>query len=141
MNKNCNLIFKNCNLNKNGNMVTCYNFDINFFAPYILTLIVFGRQLCNRSVTFFCDNKAVTYIINKQTSPKKDIMILIRNLVLTCMQYNIVLKCLHVRGRDNVLPDKLSRLQVSESLLREFGMAKNPTEVPTHLLPSNFKGL
>ena len=87
-----------------------YSIELLELYPIVVALNVFGRQLANRHVTFYCDNKSVTYIINKQTSPKRDIMILIRNMVLTCMQYNIVFKCMHIRGCDNILSDKLSRL-------------------------------
>ena len=38
--KNCNPILENGNVNKNGNMVTCYHFDTYFLAPYILTLML-----------------------------------------------------------------------------------------------------
>ena len=118
-------------------------FSIEFLElyPIVVAINVFGRQMCNRHVTFFCDNKPVTYIINKQSSPKKDIMVLIRNMVMTCMQYNIVFRCEHLKGCDNDLPDKLSRLQISEALLEKYCMKRDPTKVPEHLLPQNWKGI
>ena len=68
-------------------------------------------------------------------------MVLVRNLVLTCMQYNIVFKAQFIRGVDNVLADRLSRLQVSEALLTHFNMVTNATRIPNHLMPENFKGI
>ena len=118
-------------------------FSIAFLElyPIVVAINVYGRRMCNSHVTFHCDNKSVTYIINKQTSKDKKIMVLVRNLVLTCMQYNIVFKAQFIRGVDNVLADRLSRLQVSEALLTHFNMVTNATRIPNHLMPENFKGI
>ena len=57
------------------------------------------------------------------------------------LQYNIVFKCVHILGKFNVLPDKLSCLQISAPLLRKHSMSASPIAVPQHLLPLNYKGL
>ena len=98
--------------------------------------------MSNKHVTFHCDNKSVTEIINKQSSKQKTIMVLVRHLVLTCMQYNIVFKAQHIEGCRNVLPDRLSRqFQVSAQLLEEYGMHPKPVAVPSYLRPTAFKEL
>ena len=109
--------------------------------PIVLALHVFGIKMCNKHVIFHCDNKAICDIINKQTSKDKEIMVLVRSLVLVCMQYNIQFHSLHLASKQNFRADKLSRLQVSPELLSSWGMNLQHHRVPTHLLPGNFKDL
>ena len=109
--------------------------------PIVLALHIFGIKMCNRHVIFHCDNKAICDIINKQTSKDKEIMVLVRSLVLVCMQYNVRFCSLHLTSKQNFRADKLSRLQVSPELLSSWGMNLQPHRVPTHLLPGNFKDL
>lgn len=118
-----------------------YNIAFLELYPIVIAMHIFGLQMANTYVIFHCDNKAITQIINKQSSKDAKIMVLVRKLVMICMQYNITFKSLHVPGKLNILPDKLSRFQVSPQLLREYGMERVPVAVPDHLLPQNFKGL
>ena len=109
--------------------------------PFVLALHIFGIKMCNRHVIFHCDNKAICDIINKLTSKDKEIMVLVRSLVLVCMQYNVRFCSLHLTSKQNFRADKLSRLQVSRELLSSWGMNLQPHRVPTQLLPGNFKDL
>jgi hypothetical protein len=65
---------------------------------------------------FHSDNEAVVHIVNQQTCKDKDIMILVRRLVVQAMSHNILFQAVHIPGLHNVLADKLSRLQVSSFL-------------------------
>lgn len=102
--------------------------------PIVLALEIWGAQLKNRCITLHSDNFAVVYIINKQTSKDVHIMYLVRRLVLSCMQHNLLVRAFHIPGRENVLPDLLSRLQVDEFRKAAPMMDPEPTDVPEHLL-------
>lgn len=106
--------------------------------PIFVLISVFGSHMRNSNVLFHCDNSAVTAIINKQSSKDATIMCIVRKLVLLLCRFNISLRSEHVPGVLNILPDKISRFQVSPQLLRHHGMDEAPTTIPTHLLPANF---
>ena len=107
--------------------------------PILIAVYVFGEEFKNTSVIFHTDNQAIVHVLNTQTSKEKHVMVLIRNLVLVCLARNIKFSSQHVIGITNVLPDRLSRFQVTPSMLREYGMKPLPERIPQHLLPCNFK--
>ena len=107
--------------------------------PIYLTIRMFAHKLRNSSIMFYSDNMAVVYIINNQSSKCFFIMQLIRPLVLTLLHHNIHLKAAHIPGVDNILCDAISRRQVTPALLLQYGAQPHPTEIPTHLQPTNFK--
>ena len=106
--------------------------------PIFVLISIFGRLMKNSHIMFHCDNSAVNSIINKQSSQDNTVMKIIRPLVLLLIQHNIHLQSKHIPGIRNILPDKISRFQVTQSLLQEYGMDALPTPIPDHLLPSNF---
>ena len=61
-------------------------------------------------------------------------MQLVRPLVLACMKYNILLGCVHISGKYNILPDLLSCLQVEEFHRTAPDMNNIPTLIPACLL-------
>ena len=67
-----------------------------------------GPHLRNQSLLAHSDNLAVVNIINKQSRRGTSIMQLVHRLVLACMKYNILLGCVHISGKYNILPDLLS---------------------------------
>jgi hypothetical protein len=107
--------------------------------PIFVLLHLFGHLLKDSSILFHCDNTAVVAIINKQTSKDKTVMCIVRSLVLLLVHHNICLKSAHIAGVINVLPDKISRFQVTPQLLLDFGMHPTPTPIPVQILPENFK--
>ena len=92
--------------------------------------------MSNSNILFLCDNKAVTDIINKQSSKDKIVMNIIRPLVMEAIQYNMLL-AKHISGKSNILPDRISRFQVTDGLLRQYNMEVTPTNIPQDLLPEN----
>ena len=110
------------------------------FFPIFVLISMFSHLLKNANILFHCDNSAVVEIINKQTSKNKYVMKILRPLVLTLMRENISLRCQHVPGIQNVLCDKISRFQVDQSLLLQYGMQTQPAVIPNHLQPPNFIG-
>ena len=106
--------------------------------PIVVALKVYGPLIANSKICFHTDNEAISVIINKQTSKDKEIMSLVRPLVMTCLSHNIRFRSRHIPGKLNILPDSLSRLQVSERLLQQYGMRSTATPIPDHLLPENW---
>lgn len=75
---------------------------------------LWGHEISNKRVCFFSDNMAVVQVINKQTAKETTIMKLLRKLIVQCLKFNILFVAKHVPGVNNVLSDKLSRLQIVE---------------------------
>ena len=70
--------------------------------------------MADKCVIFFSDNAAVVVIINKQTSKDSVIMVLLRDLVLSCLRHNILFQARHIPGFNNSRADYLSRSQVTK---------------------------
>ena len=80
--------------------VAWHSFNITFLElfPIVLAIHIWGSSMTNRCVLLFTDNAALVDIINKQTSKHKLVMILLRDLVLSCLRYNILFRDRHVSG-------------------------------------------
>jgi hypothetical protein len=76
------------------------------------------------------DNEAVVHIINKQSCRVPVIMSLVRRVVLASMKYNILIHAQHIPGKYNLLPDLLSRLQISKFKAMAPNMDLLPTPIP-----------
>ena len=81
--------------------------------PLLVALQCWAPLLAGKKVRFNTDNIAVVHIINKKSSPCKAIMVLVRQFVVICLQYNISFRAVHVPGKSNELADALSRFQMS----------------------------
>lgn len=112
------------------------HFHITFkeLFPIVLAIEIWGSHLRNKCLVIHTDNMAVMHIINKQTSKETSVMKLVRRLVLACMQFNILLRSVHIPGKKNVLPDLLSRFQVSRFHQIAPHMEQFPVPVPEKLL-------
>ena len=99
---------------------------------------MFGHLIRNSNILFYSDNSVVTAILNSQSSKDKVLMSIVRPLVLTLVTNNINLRSEHIPGLLNVLPDRISRFQVTPALLEKHNMDPTPTPIPTHLRPENF---
>lgn len=65
-------------------------------------------------------------------------MIMVRHLVLTCFQFNILFRAKHIAGKRNVLADYLSRLQVEEFRKQSPHAQPFTCQIPEKFLQSNF---
>ena len=83
--------------------IAWHSLNISFLELFPITLAVhiWGATMANSCVLFFTDNAALVDIINKQTSKHKQVMILTRDLVLSCSKYNILFRASHVPGFKN----------------------------------------
>ena len=77
---------------------------------------------------------AVVQIINKQTTKEPMVMALVRRMVIACMTLNILLRAKHIPGKENILPDLLSRFQMGQFNRLAPQMDNLPTDVPIDLL-------
>ena len=105
--------------------------------PILALIVTFGLKLKNSKVVFNCDNQGVVSIINSQTSRNPLIMVMIRKLVLTLLINNIKFSARHIPGKSNTICDILSRKQVPEAMLRQWGLKPSPTVVPVEIRPEN----
>ena len=109
--------------------------DITFLElfPVVVALCIRGEQLKNKKIIFNIDNQSVVHIINKKSSKSVRVMSLVRHLVLSTLQYNIMIKALHISGISNKIADSLSRCdwQRFRNLCPEAD--QRGTEIPDHL--------
>ena len=54
--------------------------------------------MADKCIVFFTDNAAVVDVINQQTSKHQSIMVLIRDLVLSFLRYNVLFHAKHIPG-------------------------------------------
>ena len=90
-------------------------YDITFLElyPIVLSSILWGGRFSNRIIEFHTDNLALVSIINKCSSRKPHIMLLVRALVKSMLCFNFfVFYAIHIPGVQNVLADALSHDQI-----------------------------
>ena len=75
----------------------------------VVSLRVWGQKLSNAHVLVHCDNAAVVSIVNLQSTKDAFLAACMRSLWLITAEYNIVLRAIHIRGKDNSIADVLSR--------------------------------
>ena len=82
--------------------------------PIVLGVRIWAESLANKWVLLFTDNESVIHVINCQTSNliRKELLYHIYELVLTCLQHNILFRARHIQGKKNTLADSLSCLEV-----------------------------
>lgn len=76
-------------------------------------------------------------MLNKMSSRCKNCMVLLRLIVLECLNQNTRISALHVRSEDNGRVDALSRLDMARFWRLSMNMTINdkPTKAPLALWP------
>ena len=117
------------------------NMSIAFLElfPIVIALEYWSNLLENKCIIFHSDNKAVVDIINAQSSNNPPIMFLIRRLVLSCMNFNILFIATHIPGKYNITADLLSRFQEQQAMLMAPWLNSEKEELPAHLHPENIQ--
>ena len=115
------------------------NIAILELYPIVAATIAWAYKFQNRSILFFTDNMAVVEVINNKTSKDTKILYLLRKLVWTCLNNNIMFKAKHIPGKNNVSADLLSRLQVEEFLRVNPSAYPHPNQLPEDFLPRNLR--
>ena len=90
--------------------------SINYLELYAVTIAVMNwiHKYANKKITIFCDNMSVVQMINNNSSKCKNCMVLIRIIVLQCLTNNVDLNVKHVRGKNNIFSDLLSRMKYKQ---------------------------
>lgn len=107
--------------------------------PIVLSVRIWADNLANRCVIFHTDNQALAEVINKKTTKDRELLVLVRALVLSCLRHNILFRAIHLPGILNTKADALSRLQVDKFKSLDQDADQEPTIVPPHLLPENWE--
>ena len=115
-----------------------YNIAVLELFPIVIAVHIWGACMADKSVIFFSDNGAVVDIINKQSSKDTAIMVLLRDLVLSCLKHNILFQARHIPGFINSRADYLSRSQVTKFKEISPDADKFPTHVPENLMPKSW---
>lgn len=82
------------------------------FFPIIVAVWIWGEDMANRTVHFWCDNMAVVQVINSLSSKSDCVMGLVRAFTLCCLQLNLLFLAKHVPGIENGVADALSHKQM-----------------------------
>ena len=106
--------------------------------PIVLGVQMWGESLANKRILFFTDNDNVVHVINRQTSKNRELLQLLRQLVLTCLRHNILFRARHIQGKKNILTDSLSCLQVGKFKAFISKVEESPSVVPPPLLLQNW---
>lgn len=110
--------------------------DITFLelVPIVLAMCLFKTQFCDKKILFHTDNKALVEILNKKSSKSKQVMQLVRPLILMAMLNNIHFKAFHIEGYKNSIADSISRKQWEKfwTLVPEADV--NPLTIPEDFL-------
>ena len=100
--------------------------------PILVSLCLWGNELCNKKILFHCDNAAVVYAVNTMTSKSDMVMTLLRAITLKCLLLNIVIKAEHIPGKFNIT-DSLSRLQIDKFRQLAPQAEKEPEVIPSQV--------
>ena len=112
-----------------------FNIAIKELFPIVVALILWSNILKDKHLLILCDNEAVVYVINSQTSKEKHLMSLIRTMTVSLMRNNVILRAKHVPGKQNIIADTLSRFQDTPELRMQFGLNHLQSVIPQHLMP------
>ncbi|XP_060562711.1 uncharacterized protein LOC132722259 isoform X1 [Ruditapes philippinarum] len=90
------------------------NITVLELFPIWIAINIWGKELMNKKIKFYCDNEAVVHILNTLTSKSELVMCIVRALTLKCLKFNILLKAKHIPGSRNEICDALSRFQATK---------------------------
>lgn len=111
------------------------NIAILELYPIVVAFLLWQDQLRNKKVTIHSDNEALTFILNKCTSKDTTILGLLRILILTCLNNNIMFRAEHIPGTHNVAADALSRFNLQGFRQAVPWAEEQPTKVPDQWQP------
>lgn len=94
--------------------------------------------MADKRIIFFTDNAAVVDIINNQTSKHQGIMVVLRDLVLSCLKHDIIFQARHIAGLINSSADYISRSRVTKFKELSPEAYHLPTPIPENLLPKSW---
>ena len=109
-----------------------------FVALYFAWKLWFSNEK-NVWVEFHCDNQSVVFNLLNQTSHLEQIMVLMREMVLTSMYNGLQIKATYIRSKLNSVADKLSRFQVEQARKEAPWLSRYPCVIPSDWMPWNLQ--
>ena len=107
--------------------------------PIVLGVQMWVDSLANKRILFFTDNDSTVHVINRRTSKNRELLYLLRQLVLACLRHDVLFRTRHIQRKKNILADSLSCLQVERFKTMTPDDKESPTVVPSSLLPDNWE--
>ena len=105
--------------------------------PICLVIELWGSELANKCIQFWCDNESVCYILNTRSSKDQSLMQLLRRIIIKTMTHNIRFRCVHIPSLDNQLADAISRFQFARVRALSPELEDESRPVPVDLLPDH----
>ena len=98
----------------------------------LIFLDIKWHNLKNHQLQFFSDNQPTVHTLTSKSSSSKQLMTIIRIIMLICLHHNIYFIILHVRGKANIHTDLLSRIKLDAAgrRLRGFAVLDTPRAMP-----------
>ena len=101
----------------------------------LFTVLLSARRWChlwsNKHIIVYTDNMTTKYILNSGTSRNKKSMEWLRELFWLSAINNFHLTARHIKGTDNVLSDRLSRLDDAYTMDQTLAMFNHSLSSPT----------
>ena len=109
--------------------------DMTFLElfPVLVAVTIWGHLLANTKILFHIDNQATVCVINKKSSKNKNVMKLIRKLVLRSLQLNIQIRAKFLPTYVNIIADAISRCQWTRFRQLAPDAESNPTPIPEEI--------
>ena len=106
--------------------------DIDFKELFaiVAAAMTWGHQWSGQRIVFVTDNKPITQIWAKGSTPTPNLMLLIRKLFMFAARNNFLVSFKHISGHYNSAADALSRFQVSRFRQLVPDAEDQPTAIP-----------
>ena len=113
----------------------CKDRDVDFqefFAIYAAAA-TWGHSWAGQRIIFFTDNKPITQIWDKGSTPTTHIMSLVRRLFFLAVNHNFSVAFKYIPGTKNSIADALSRFQMEKFRTLKPNAATHPTPIPHNI--------
>ena len=112
-----------------------YHEDIDFLELFAIVAAarVWGHEWKGKRVVFVTDNKPITQIWDKGTTPTPKLMTLVRKLYLHAAKSHFSISFKHIFTYQNAVADALSRFQMSRFHQLAPHADTQPTPIPDDL--------
>ena len=111
-------------------------FHISFkeLVPILMASLVWGRGWKGQKVMSYCDNEAVVHVLASRSAKDPDLMHLLRCLFFVEAAWQFTLFARHVKGKENVAADAISRNNLELFFEQCPHMDSLPTPVPLNFV-------
>ncbi len=99
-----------------------------------IAFVAWGKEFSGRRIAIQSDNQSAVHTVNNLTSRCcSRCMEIVRILTLHSLQFNVKLTAIYLPGKQNLVADALSRLNMKEFLLPVLGAEVEPDPIPYSL--------